>query len=410
MPRNSFHIQSILIAGTLLFCAIDAYSKASAPLLYQEDKSSVPAEAAVNWTLVEMRPNNTPQMFQGGDNKYALVYEVALQSFNKAPMTLTEFSVFDADTGKEVWKLTADQIADRVQSTSGPKVNKLNCGQGAVMCVNLSFDKKEDVPKKLTHKLVVAGDDMEGNPCTNIIEGVPLTVDMTPPVVIGSPFKGGVWIPGGGYDDLQGHRRAIFPIDNGLMASQRFALDWMKLDPATEMSVKGDISKVENYFGYGEPILAVADGTIVGVVSRFENQVPPKAVGHDRIMYPAGNSIVLDLGNGRYAMYAHLKPGSIQVKRGDKVKRGDVIAHMGNSGNSSAPHLHLHVMDGPRILGSSGVPYYFEDFTVVKEVKDMNDFDNHDGITHPLDTQESKLAGRHNNQLVHEGQVVKFPE
>lgn len=82
-----------------------------------------------------------------------------------------------------------------------------------------------------------------------------------------------------------------------------------------------------------------------------------KLIGQERIVYPAGNQVTLDLGNNRYAMYAHLKPDSIKVKVGDKLKRGDQIGQMGSSGNSTAPHLHLHVTDSPYVLGSNGVPY-----------------------------------------------------
>lgn len=377
--------------------------------VYQEDKNNIPAEAAVNWTFVEMHPTTTPQLFQGGDNRYNLSYEMNLQSFNKAPMTVAEFTVMDADTGKELWKLTGDDVATRMRSTSWPKVNKLGSGESGVIFVNLVFDKQEDAPKKLKHKLVLKGDDMQKRTSTNILEGVPVDVKMTPPLVVGPPFKGGMWISSGGYDAVDGHRRALFPIDNNLMAAQRYAIDWLKVDKSN-MCVKGDISKVENYYGYGEPILAIADGTIAGVIDRFENQVPPKAEGDDILMFPSGNTIVLDLGNSRYAMYAHLKPGSIKVKRGDKIKRGDVIANMGNSGNSSAPHLHLHIADGPKILGSQGVPYYFEEFNVLREVPDFSDFDDHDGIAAPLKTTESKVAGKHTNQLVRQGQVVTFPE
>ncbi|HZA21424.1 MAG TPA: M23 family metallopeptidase, partial [Dehalococcoidia bacterium] len=72
----------------------------------------------------------------------------------------------------------------------------------------------------------------------------------------------------------------------------------------------------------------------------------------------------LDLGGGNYALYAHFQPGSIRVKEGDRVKQGDVLALVGSSGNSLAPHLHFHVMDGPLSLASNGVPYIVDSFTV----------------------------------------------
>jgi murein DD-endopeptidase MepM/ murein hydrolase activator NlpD len=69
------------------------------------------------------------------------------------------------------------------------------------------------------------------------------------------------------------------------------------------------------------------------------------------------------MGKGRFAFYAHLQPGSIRVKVGDTVKTGQVLGLLGNSGNSDAPHLHFHIMDGPRPLSSNGLPYRFTRFT-----------------------------------------------
>ncbi len=69
------------------------------------------------------------------------------------------------------------------------------------------------------------------------------------------------------------------------------------------------------------------------------------------------------MGKGRFAFYAHLQPGSVRVETGDTVKPGQVLGLLGNSGNSDAPHLHFHIMDGPRPLSSNGLPYRFSSFT-----------------------------------------------
>jgi murein DD-endopeptidase len=76
-----------------------------------------------------------------------------------------------------------------------------------------------------------------------------------------------------------------------------------------------------------------------------------------------GNYVTLDLGHGRFALYAHLQPGSLRVKVVDNVKAGQALALMGNSGNSDAPHLHFQLTDGNSPMGSEGIPYEFETFT-----------------------------------------------
>jgi murein DD-endopeptidase MepM/ murein hydrolase activator NlpD len=93
---------------------------------------------------------------------------------------------------------------------------------------------------------------------------------------------------------------------------------------------------------------------------------------------------VLDLGAGRYALYAHLRAGSITVKPGDRVKRGQSIARVGNSGNTLAPHLHFHVMDTPSPLASNGLPYAIDAFEVTGSTKGTQAFDKAEADGTPL--------------------------
>ena len=88
-----------------------------------------------------------------------------------------------------------------------------------------------------------------------------------------------------------------------------------------------------------------------------------------------GNSVVLDLGHGRFALYAHLQPGSVRVRAGERVTRGQVIGLVGNSGNSVAPHLHFHVMDGASPLDSNGLPYEIDAFQVIGHTPGTAAFD-----------------------------------
>jgi murein DD-endopeptidase MepM/ murein hydrolase activator NlpD len=81
-----------------------------------------------------------------------------------------------------------------------------------------------------------------------------------------------------------------------------------------------------------------------------------------------GNHVVQALGDGRYAFYAHLQRGSVTVRPGQRIRRGQVIGRLGNSGNTSAPHLHLHVMDGRSVLGSDGLPFVFDRMDVTGRV------------------------------------------
>ncbi len=86
-----------------------------------------------------------------------------------------------------------------------------------------------------------------------------------------------------------------------------------------------------------------------------------------------GNSVVVDHGNGLYSFYAHLQPGSVQVEVGDKVKTGDQLGLLGNTGNSSAPHLHFHVMDAPSGLVADGLPYVFSNIELTGQIPPLDE-------------------------------------
>jgi murein DD-endopeptidase MepM/ murein hydrolase activator NlpD len=84
-----------------------------------------------------------------------------------------------------------------------------------------------------------------------------------------------------------------------------------------------------------------------------------------------GNHVIVNLGDGVFAFYAHLQPGSITVKAGDKVRRGQVLGLVGNSGNSTEPHLHFHLSDANSPLGGEGMPYAFDSFEVESRVPSL---------------------------------------
>jgi murein DD-endopeptidase MepM/ murein hydrolase activator NlpD len=162
---------------------------------------------------------------------------------------------------------------------------------------------------------------------------------------------------------MTAHRTAANPINGKLWLSERFAIDYVQLSNDFRLFT-GDRTKLESYPYFGAPIHAVGDGKVVSVVDDLPEQVPSKTPSGLPLDQYGGNHIVQDLGDGNYAFYAHLKPGSITVKPGDDLKSGQQIAALGNSGNSDAPHLHFHVIDGPDPLMANGLPFVIKSFRV----------------------------------------------
>jgi len=182
--------------------------------------------------------------------------------------------------------------------------------------------------------------------------------------VIGAPLRGDNWMAANGPSNTSGHRRALIPVEGKARIAQRFAIDWVRINP-DGTTFTGDPKDNKNYRAYGSEALAVADGAVTEVKDGIPENVP----GINSRAVPitletvGGNHVILDIGHGRCAFYAHLQPGSLKVKLGDHVRRGQVLGLVGNSGNSTEPHLHFHLSDGNSPLGSEGIPYALESFT-----------------------------------------------
>jgi murein DD-endopeptidase MepM/ murein hydrolase activator NlpD len=134
----------------------------------------------------------------------------------------------------------------------------------------------------------------------------------------------------------------------------------------------GDPLDNRSYYAYGKSVLAVADATVVTTRDGIPDNVP-RHNGQFHAAVPismetvAGNNITLDLGGGQFAHYIHLQPGSLRVKAGDRVRRGQVLARIGDSGDARGPHLHFQVSTSVSALASEGVPYVIDKYCVAKQ-------------------------------------------
>jgi hypothetical protein len=227
------------------------------------------------------------------------------------------------------------------------------------MHVWVSVPSGPPAPSRLSHRISIRLGERQAAITTNAA-AVAVASTGKP---LGPPLRGGGWLAGNGPSNTSGHRRAVLVVDGGAHIAQRFAIDWVQLGP-NNATFNGDAKDNKSYYAYGEEILAVADG----VVSAINDGLPENVPGLTSRAIPitletaGGNYVIVDLGQGRYAFYAHAQPGSIKVRVGQKVRRGDVLALVGNSGNSTEPHLHFHVADASSPLGSEGVPYVLETF------------------------------------------------
>jgi murein DD-endopeptidase MepM/ murein hydrolase activator NlpD len=141
---------------------------------------------------------------------------------------------------------------------------------------------------------------------------------------------------------------------------------------------------------------------VVGVQDGLPEQTSGSLPSGQTVQTAGGNHIVVKLAPKRFAFYAHLQPGSLRVEKGDRVRRGQVLGLLGNTGNTDAPHLHFHIMDGPSPLRSNGLPFVHPCFKGQGLVTDEALLAS--GAVTPIDTQV--LSGRFRSSMPMGLQVV----
>ncbi len=348
-----------------------------------------------------------PKWFTGTDGQVHLVYELVLTNAFPVPATVTSVEVLDGD-GAVVAALDGEALAASLSLLTGGALsgNAIPPSTVGVVWLDLPLPDAAAVPAEVSHRITIAVPPGLPVPDTITVAGAAAEVDRRPPVVLAPPLSGPQWVAVGSCCDGP-HRRSVQPIDGGLWLSQRFAIDFNQLDAEDRFS-SGDPAVNASYPTYGQPVFAVANATVVAAVDRFPDQVAGQTVGVT-LESADGNHVVLDLGDGRFAFYAHLLPGSVRVAVGDTVRRGEQIGEAGNSGSSDGPHLHFHVMDGPSALVADGLPYVFDAFDYTGQIPPLSEAMAYYEQQAPVPIDRAG-AGQRRDELPLGGDVVAFPD
>lgn len=288
-------------------------------------------------------------------------YMLSTWEFEREGLTLDRIIILDHDTSA---------VLQTIGKASLPKIFKGD--QGSVLgyqfdnltryfvSLRLTIPLGQAVPRTIRHRLVFTnGQTVEGGVLS------PRTSEQ--PLVIASPVRGSrqVFV---NQSTMAYHFDAALFFQGGIYTSERYAFDSMQVNEALTDFNAGDPKINASYFNYGSALYAVADGAVIQVEnSKPENHGDAHDVVLNSLIEYAGNYVMLDIGGGRYACYAHCIPGSVKVRPGDRVRKGDVLASLGNSGNSTAPHLHFQICDGPDFFWSRGIPFVIEAYTKVGE-------------------------------------------
>ncbi|MGD9893295.1 MAG: M23 family metallopeptidase [Dehalococcoidia bacterium] len=350
--RPRFH--RALFAPIVLFALVAGVLPAMA--------AGQPALSDVRVTALLATATNAPLRVLGSDGMEHLEYDLVLTNVFTAPVTLTAIEVTAPD-GRVLLRLDGDALAAVTQPVfAGPPTREVPVAGAVAVVLDVTVPPGEALAR-LGHRIDYdVAPDASARPVIGslVVDGPELAVDERAALVLAPPFRGDGWLNGSGCCAMTAHRIARLVVDGSrYIKPETFDVDWLQLREGRLF--EGDGSRVEQWYGFGAELLAVADGTVVHVRDGMPEETLGEPPANLRATADyAGNNVVLEIQPGVFAIYAHLQPGSIRVSVGDRVTAGQVLGLLGNTGNSSAPHLHFGLHDGPDILTSNSLPFVFD--------------------------------------------------
>jgi hypothetical protein len=317
----------------------------------------------------------------GTDGVTHLAFSATISNVSSFPVTIRSIEVVDAATQKSFGR-------SQVETTTGADVTlkpvlfskpagvddqnfsaTLPPGVGGAIYFDIALGPASAPPAWLAVRVASSMDLGSGKTKDTSFTGTAAPVSCDPVTVLSPPLKGGNWVNANGCCKIvTPHRWVLLPMSGQLRPAEQFAIDFVRLDEENRL-YQGEQDRLESYAYYGVDVVSAALGRVVEVVDGLPDGVPGKDPPVVEVDTAAGNHVIVQMRPDRYALYAHLKPGSIVVKVGDKVVRGAKIGSLGNSGNSDAPHLHFQLMDRPSALDADGIPFVFRDFRHAGTVK-----------------------------------------
>ncbi len=337
-----------------------------------------------------------PHPVLGTDNRIHLAYELQLTNIAATTLTIERVRVLDPgrDASRVVDELSGEELDSRLIVFGGPPTKQFGPGVGGFLFMDVTYRRGERLPERLEYRFEVSTSEDAGS--DNSFRAGPTLVAQDDPVVVGAPLSGKRWLAGEGCcETITSHRGAIFPINGTFHSPERFAIDWVRVGTNGKLW-EGPRDELSSYPYYGAKVRSVAAGRVVATRDDLEEQTPGTSPSGLALEEYGGNYVTVYIGDGRYAYYAHLQKGDqgVLVERGDRVREGQVIGKLGNTGNTDAPHLHFHIMDGPSVLLSNGLPFEIDSFRTVGTLTNYDAFQ--EGASAEISPEQS---GEHRRKL-----------
>ncbi len=306
---------------------------------------------------------------KGTDGRVHLVYEINVRNDSRYLLDLTAIDTLDGVTGQPTGrnqvissdgqdingKIRPFALANPTQS-SVDFSNQLGPGQGGVIYFDLTYAASE-IPQCIKHRVTVSFQKTDGTTQAYTTEDECTQVSRAKTLEIQAPLEGEGWLNVNGSGSIiSAHRYTTQATNGALRSPEHFAIDFVKLNQQGKL-YSGDQNDNASYFGYGLNVRSATSGRVIEMLDGMPNQIPGHLVPLPEVSQLAGNYVIVEISPGKYALYAHLAPGSVKVKQGDPLGVGQLLGKLGNSGNSEAPHLHFQIMDSASPFNTNGLPF-----------------------------------------------------
>ncbi|MFI6155128.1 M23 family metallopeptidase [Kitasatospora sp. NPDC051170] len=364
-----------------------------------------------------------PAPFEATDGRTHVSYELLVTSALSAstPLRLDRVEVLDGRGRRVVGSLGGQELAEAANavgdplpgadgSTPAPPAPTPTVIQGSqqwVVWIDLALDRGRPVPEVLEHHLSGAVLTPSGP------SAFEETVQATPtarsaPLDLGAPVLPGAWYASESCCGNTHHRRGLAPVNGRFLVPQRLAIDWYRVGDQGQ-AWEGDPARLTSYLSFRQPVVAAAGGRVVEVQDGVPDNPPPLSPPVPPIADTVGNHVTLEVAPGRYLLYGHLEAGTLGVREGDCVEAGQALGLIGNSGNSTTPHLHFQVMTTAEFFPTDSPPFTFRSFRVLGHVEPRIWDDNLGRQpTGVLPVTPSPFDGPHRDRYPLDREVLEF--
>jgi hypothetical protein len=335
--------------------------------------------AAEPSTAITASPFYQAHIVRGDDGKDHVEYDLLVTNVFDGPVTLTAIDVMDA-AGRVLMRIEGGILDRATQSLFTQQPAKAVSASGSVAVEVDLILPPGNVPPRLLHRL--AYDFHPDDPSATVIgshevTGPAVTVDTGGAIAIAPPLSGPGWAALNGCCVPNVHRNVRIAAGTRIATPETFAIDWIQVQGNKFFEDDGKANGQYPYFG--AEVKAVADGEVIALHDGMEESEPMEEgkpfIRPQTVLKPedyGGNYVLLRIKPDVYAFYAHLQPDNIGMKVGDRVKTGAMIGKLGNTGNSTNPHLHFGLVDRPDFLTGNSLPFVFDSYELTGVVTGGN--------------------------------------